>query len=79
MPLPADPEKLIKELRAELKDWEFRFGQVEKRNLELEERHKITIGRMVALRDGRDITADAAAVDEAIGERTEKSRELDIF
>ncbi len=79
MPLPADPEKLIKELRAELKDWEFRFGQVEKRNLELEERHKITIGRMVALRDGRDMAADVAEIDEAIADRTGKPRELDIF
>ena len=79
MPLPANPEKVIKELRAELRDWEFRFGQVEKRNLYLEEQHKITIGRLVALQNGRDITADAVEIDKAIREQPEEAPELDIF
>ena len=79
MPIPKDPEKLIKELRVELKDWEFRFGQVEKRNLFLEERHKITIGRMVALKNGRDIDVDAAEIDKVIRGEPEKAQELDIF
>lgn len=78
MALPADPGKVIKQLRADLNDLKGRAEKIAERNIELEERVKILTGTLAMARKGLDISEVAKEITETL-EKKEEQRELDIF
>lgn len=80
MALPADPEKVIKQLRADLNDLQIRCEKLSARNLDLEDRVKLLTGKLALLKDGIDTSVAAKEIEAELKQPKEETElQLEIF